>query len=183
MVRLKALTFAGISALALLACVSRNVNAPSAAPSAAPATLTPYFSPHGACRAELEVQIDSARRSLDIAIYDFTVREIATHLLSAMRRGVRVRLLMDSIESTSSYSQWYYLHSQFVNVRRNTRQHMSGIMHDKYLIRDTCTVITGSYNWSGAAESSNAENELVINSHALALQYESDFDAEWQIGR
>ena len=43
-----------------------------------------------------------------------------------------------------------------------------GITHDKIMIIDRQTVITGSFNFTKAAEEKNAENLLIIQSPELA---------------
>jgi len=45
------------------------------------------------------------------------------------------------------------------------------IAHNKIIIIDRQVVITGSYNFTKAAEGKNAENLLVIRSKALAGKY------------
>jgi phosphatidylserine/phosphatidylglycerophosphate/cardiolipin synthase-like enzyme len=45
------------------------------------------------------------------------------------------------------------------------------IAHNKVMILDGQTVITGSFNFTKSAEESNAENVLVIRDAAIAGQY------------
>ena len=45
------------------------------------------------------------------------------------------------------------------------------IAHNKVMIIDGVTVITGSFNFTKAAEESNAENLLVIHDRELSTQY------------
>lgn len=49
------------------------------------------------------------------------------------------------------------------------------INHNKVIIIDGKIVITGSYNFSQAAETKNAENILIIHSPKLAALYEINF--------
>jgi phosphatidylserine/phosphatidylglycerophosphate/cardiolipin synthase-like enzyme len=45
------------------------------------------------------------------------------------------------------------------------------IAHNKVMVIDSRTVITGSFNFTKAAEESNAENLLVIDDAELAKKY------------
>ena len=45
------------------------------------------------------------------------------------------------------------------------------IAHNKIIIIDGQTVITGSFNFTNQAEDHNAENLLVIRDHGLAQRY------------
>jgi phosphatidylserine/phosphatidylglycerophosphate/cardiolipin synthase-like enzyme len=45
------------------------------------------------------------------------------------------------------------------------------IAHNKVIVIDGETVITGSFNFTKAAEENNAENLLIINDKKLAEQY------------
>ena len=49
------------------------------------------------------------------------------------------------------------------------------IAHNKVMVIDGATVITGSFNFTAAAEHHNAENLLVIRDAELAAKYESNW--------
>ena len=48
---------------------------------------------------------------------------------------------------------------------------MPGIAHNKVMIIDNQKVITGSFNFTTAADTKNAENVLLIEDAQLAEQY------------
>ena len=51
------------------------------------------------------------------------------------------------------------------------------IAHNKIMIIDDETLITGSYNWTAAAENRNAENLLIIKQEPQTLQlYVQNFE-------
>jgi phosphatidylserine/phosphatidylglycerophosphate/cardiolipin synthase-like enzyme len=54
------------------------------------------------------------------------------------------------------------------------------IAHNKVMILDGQTVITGSFNFTKSAEESNAENLLVIRDAAIAGQYAANWHAHAQ---
>jgi phosphatidylserine/phosphatidylglycerophosphate/cardiolipin synthase-like enzyme len=51
------------------------------------------------------------------------------------------------------------------------------IAHNKVMVIDGATVITGSFNFTKAAEEHNAENMLVIRDEALAAKYTANWQA------
>ena len=51
------------------------------------------------------------------------------------------------------------------------------IAHNKVMVIDGATVITGSFNFTKAAEENNAENMLVIRDKALADKYAANWQA------
>ena len=55
-------------------------------------------------------------------------------------------------------------------------------MHHKVIILDDATVITGSFNFTGSADTANDDNIIVIHSPALAALYEQEFQKVYGIG-
>jgi hypothetical protein len=110
---------------------------------------------------------------------------LAEALIAANRRGVKVRVLLDGSQDEQYHSQGRYLHESGVNVRVD-RSHMlspgdnEGIMHNKFAVIDSNTVLTGSYNWTESAEVRNDENLLVItDAPYLAEKYRHQFETLW----
>ena len=50
------------------------------------------------------------------------------------------------------------------------------IAHSKVMVLDGATVITGSFNFTAAAQSHNAENLLVIRDSQLAAEYQANWE-------
>jgi len=134
-----------------------------------------YFSPNGGCRDAMLSRIRSADSTIDAAIYTFTSPEIAAALDSAAARGVKVRVVLDPSQAMSQYSvaqcSIYKFPRRFGGG--------SGIMHDKFAVMDHYLTITGSYNWTEAAEVRNDENLLVISSPQLADTFSERFKFLW----
>ena len=63
---------------------------------------------------------------------------------------------------------------------------VTGLFHHKYSVIDADLttvpqyVITGSHNWTTAAETSNNENTLIIQSSSIANQYLQEFVARYK---
>jgi len=75
--------------------------------------------------------------------------------LNAHKRGIKVEVILDKSQRTQKYSSATFLYNQGILVKIDA-QH--AIAHDKVMIIDGETVITGSFNFAKAAEESNAEN-------------------------
>jgi phosphatidylserine/phosphatidylglycerophosphate/cardiolipin synthase-like enzyme len=54
------------------------------------------------------------------------------------------------------------------------------IFHDKVMVIDSVVVVTGSFNFTNAAEINNAENLLVIHSSGLAARYAENWEMHRQ---
>ena len=139
----------------------RNPPAPTGMPE--PAALQDgvavYFSPNGGCTQAITTAIASAKKSLDVQAYYFTSTPIARAIAEAHQRGVTVRVLLDKSQEQSNYTGATYLVNAGVNVWVD---HEHEIMHNKVMIIDNNTVITGSFNFTVAAERSNVENVVFI---------------------
>ncbi|MCB0845448.1 MAG: DUF1669 domain-containing protein, partial [Bacteroidetes bacterium] len=53
-------------------------------------------------------------------------------------------------------------------------------MHHKFAIYDRKYVLTGSYNWTRSAATSNQENILVTSDQEVVKKYMSEFDRLWR---
>lgn len=133
------------------------------------------FSPDGGATDAIVREIGSARSEVLVQAYSFTSAPIAKALLSAHKRGLKVRVVLDRSQRTQQYSEADFLHNAGIPTRIDARH---AIAHNKIMILDRATVITGSFNFTKAAESRNAENLLVIrNAPRLTGRYLANFDA------
>src|SRR5690349_14337453 len=57
----------------------------------------------------------------------------------------------------------------------------SGIAHNKVIIIDHSTVLSGSYNFSSSAYTRNTENLLTLNSPGLAKEYIHNWLKRWDV--
>ena len=137
--------------------------------------ITVYFSPNGGCQAAVVAQIGAARHSLDMQAYTFTSSEIAQAVAEAHDRGVAVRVILDRKENeTGKYSVGKYLTDHGI-ATYDDGEHP--IAHNKIIIVDGSTILTGSFNFTHQAEHENAENLLIIKGKpALAKAYEENFE-------
>lgn len=139
-------------------------------PSAPPvsATAEVYFSPSGGATAAVVRELDKAQRQVRVLAYSFTSAPIAKALADAAGRGVDVQVVLDKSNRTAHYSAADFLVHHGIATRIDDRH---AIAHNKVMVIDGRTVITGSFNFTQAAEAHNAENLLVLDSPALAQRY------------
>lgn len=121
--------------------------------------------------------IESAKKQILFAAYSFTNKNIAVALVSAKKRGVSIYAVLDKSQATEKYSAANFLLHAKIPVRIDT-QH--SIMHNKYMVIDSETVETGSYNFTSSATNRNAENVIVIwNDPIVAGDYANDWKIHW----
>ncbi len=130
-----------------------------------------YFSPNGGCTQAIVDEIDNAMTEVLLQAYAFTSVPIAKALLEAHKRAVKVEVIMDRVDRGASERQ--YTSATFL-ANQNVPTYIDGnyaIAHNAIIIIDGTTVITGSFNFTKAAEEQNAENLLIIRSEELAKLY------------
>jgi phosphatidylserine/phosphatidylglycerophosphate/cardiolipin synthase-like enzyme len=147
----------------------------SGAPIPATGTVNVAFSPHGGGTELVVNAIHGARKQILVQAYSFTSPSIAKALVEAKRRGADVRVVLDKSQETEKYSGATYLTNNGIPVWID-RQH--AIAHNKVMVIDGSTVVTGSFNFTKAAEENNAENVLVLSGDSpLAALYRQN----WQL--
>ena len=131
-----------------------------------------YFSPHGGCTEAVVRALHAANESVLVQAYSFTSAPIAKALVEAHKRGVRVEVILDDADVKDKYSEADFLRNMGIPTLIDAKHQ---IAHNKVMVMDGRTVITGSFNFTKQAETSNAENLLVIHDEALAEQYAANW--------
>lgn len=127
-----------------------------------------YFSPRGGATEAVTKEIDGARQSILVQAYSFTSAPIAKALLAAHKRGVKVQAILDKSQRREKYTSANFLANSGIPTYIDDAH---AIAHNKVMVIDNTTVITGSFNFTRAAEEKNAENLLVLASGELARLY------------
>ena len=162
--------------LALLATLSIDCAFPvTATPeTVAEPSIRLYFSPNGGGTEAIISEIRHARAEVLVQAYSFTSAPIAKALLDARKRGVKVTVILDKSQRKASYSAADFLRNSGVATYIDGKH---AIAHNKIMIIDRECVITGSFNFTKAAEEKNAENILVIRGNPdLTSKYIGNFD-------
>lgn len=131
-----------------------------------------YFSPRGGCTEAVVRVLGEAQQTVLMQAYSFTSAPIAAALADAARRGVRVEAILDKSNKTGKYSEADFLLHSRIPTWIDERH---AIAHNKVMVIDNSTVITGSFNFTKAAEENNAENLLILRSPELAARYSASF--------
>ncbi|WP_235062831.1 phospholipase D family nuclease [Paramagnetospirillum caucaseum] len=152
----------------------------SASPAAATEIIGVCFTPGEACTDLIVDQIASARRQVLVQAYSFTSPDIVTALADAKRRGVDVQVILDKSNVCKDRGECEKKGALAAKALKEAgvpvfidRAH--AIAHNKIMVIDQSRVITGSFNFSQAAQDRNAENVLVISDNALAHRYRANW--------
>jgi phosphatidylserine/phosphatidylglycerophosphate/cardiolipin synthase-like enzyme len=123
----------------------------------------------GATHAILE-GIRGAKRTILVQAYLLYATRLAGALVRAHQRGVQVHVILDAHAQRHHppVSAVARLVAAGIAVSLDVQHAWA---HDKVMILDGEIVITGSYNWTVAAEQQNGENLLVIRDPRLAGVY------------
>lgn len=132
-----------------------------------------YFSPRGGAQDALVRRIDQARESIYVLAYSFTSEPIASALARAARRGVRVEAVLDRGQRTTRSGQGAALAESGATVYIDAKH---AIAHNKVMVMDGKTLVTGSFNFTKGAEERNAENLLIVDSPELARLYREEWE-------
>ena len=127
-----------------------------------------YFSPNGGCTEAIINEISHAKSEILIQAYSFTSVPIAKALVSAHKKGINVEIILDKSNKSKKYSAGDFTAHMGVTTYIDSKH---AIAHNKIIIIDKETVITGSFNFTKAAEERNAENLLIIRNNKLAEIY------------
>ena len=125
------------------------------------------FTPQNNCTAQIVQSITQARTSIYVQAYSFTSKPIVSALLVAKGRGVKVKVILDK-SHLSHPEVGLRLAKSGIPVWIDRP---SGIAHNKVMIIDKQTVITGSFNFSYAAQYKNRENVIFIKDKEAARDY------------
>ena len=127
-----------------------------------------YFSPKGGCTEAVVDVLNHAHNTVLMQAYSFTSKPIAEALVNAEKRGVKIQAILDKSQRTEKYTEATFLLHAGIPTYIDDKH---AIAHNKVMVIDSRTVITGSFNFTTAAEEHNAENLLVIDDAELAQKY------------
>ena len=139
------------------------------------ARVAVYFSPRGGATEAVIRAVNAATQQILVQAYSFTSVPIAKALIEAHKRGVHIRVVLDKSNETGTYSAATFLHNAGMQPLIDAEH---AIAHSKVMVIDSATIITGSFNFTKAAEEKNAENLVVItDAPELVQAYEAHIQA------
>ncbi|NJN77428.1 MAG: T9SS type A sorting domain-containing protein, partial [Saprospiraceae bacterium] len=139
-----------------------------------------YFSPSDGTTAAISAALQTANSKIEFATLTFTRNDLRDDIINAHNAGAVCRGIIENINDQGS--EFATLQSAGVQMQDHPAP---GDIHHKYAIIDESDVnsdpivVTGSHNWSSAAETSNDENTLIIHDAAIANIFAQEFNARW----
>jgi phosphatidylserine/phosphatidylglycerophosphate/cardiolipin synthase-like enzyme len=134
-----------------------------------------YFSPSDGTTNKIISQINEADYSLYLALYVITRDDIRNTIVTRTNNGMSdLRGIVEDIDAPGSEFFTLQSYGEFFQSPSPTLHHKYGIIDASYTESEPTTV-TGSHNWSSAAENDNDENTLIIKDVYITNQYMQEF--------
>ena len=165
---------------AAIGVASAYIGVPAYARAEQKANIETAFTPGEDIAGLIVKRIGEAKKSVQMQAYLFTDRRIANALLAARKRGVAVEIVGDAAQQQAGGLP----HLKALE-RAGAKVYVNGTLassHNKIVIvdggSDGAAVITGSYNFTRAAQAKNAENVVVISGNrAVTDRFVENFEA------
>lgn len=121
--------------------------------------------------------VDGAQRTVEMAIYDFDLQNVADALARAKQRGVTVRMVTDT-DTVESNDQKVKAALQTVRAASIpiVDDQRRAIMHHKFVVVDGEIVLTGSWNFTDGDTYRLNNNAVRIASREMAANFTAEFE-------
>ena len=136
--------------------------------------------------------LDNANNSIDLALFVFSDQKLADILQDKQQQGVKIKALIDKEFIFRYYSEALDMlgvamtnkckYERNNNVWSNSLKTIGTAnlangdkLHHKVAVIDNKTVITGSQNWSAAANYNNDETVLILENETVAKHFQQEF--------
>jgi hypothetical protein len=123
----------------------------------------------------LKRELNTANQSIKIAVAWFTDSELFEVLVSKTNDGVCVELILNDDDINNGCSIDFDRLNFGCNKIYKVGRESKSLMHNKFCIIDSNTIITGSYNWSYKAQSNYENITIIKDAPELANQFLSEF--------
>ena len=135
------------------------------------------FSPKGGTSKELARLIKAAKKEIAVAAYAFSSKYLGQALSGTLKRGIKIRILLDGDNARKSYSIDEWLAGEGIEVR--LIEIRRGSLHHKFMLIDGKILITGSYNFTNESEFRNHEAAIFTNHKGLIQAFIAEFERLW----
>ncbi len=137
-----------------------------------------YFSPTDDISSIITNYILSAQKFVSFVIFAFTDAEIIEAFTDRHKKGILVRGMCDNLSIGGKASGYKALKDRNMNIKQDTNSRSQ--LHDKFVVIDhesanSAMVITGSHNYTKAANTKNDENIVIIKDKYYAERYYNEF--------
>ncbi|MTJ48101.1 DUF655 domain-containing protein [Dolichospermum sp. UHCC 0259] len=137
--------------------------------------------------------LSASTKTVDLALFVFSDQQLANILEQRHNQNVQIRALIEPQFAYRPYSEALDMmgfalsdNCKYEVDNRPWKNPISTVgvpilakgdlLHDKFAVIDNKTVITGSHNWSKAANNSNDETLIVIENPTVANHFQREFD-------
>jgi competence ComEA-like helix-hairpin-helix protein len=137
--------------------------------------------------------LSTSTKTIDLALFVFSDQQLANILEQRHNQNVQIRALIEPQFAYRPYSE--ALDMMGFALSNNCKYEVDNrpwknpistvgvpilakgdLLHDKFAVIDNQTVITGSHNWSEAANNGNDETLIVIENSTVANHFQREFD-------
>ncbi|WP_419769738.1 MAG: phospholipase D-like domain-containing protein [Candidatus Marinarcus sp.] len=114
-----------------------------------------FFFPKEAKAAQTEIVslIHASQKSINIAMYNLSMKSLAKELIKASQRGVKVTVFLDGSKVENQSSEYAFLKKNGIEAVVITQSKL----HTKLAVFDKKIVLFGSPNWTKESFSGNYE--------------------------
>lgn len=117
-------------------------------------TIDTYFSPRGGATEAIVKEINNAKTEILVQAYSFTSKPIAKALVDARKRGIKIEAVLDESQKREKYTSADFIAHAGIPTYIDSAH---TIAHNIIIIIDHNTLITGSFNFTKAAEEKNTK--------------------------
>lgn len=137
-----------------------------------------YFSPDDKVMSKVVAEVNAAQVSVKFMIFTYTHPDLSAAMIARFKAGVKVEGVIENRGASQGALVPLACAKVPVLVDGN-----SYTMHHKVIIIDDSTLITGSYNFTQSAETSNDDNVLIIRSKSVVSAYLREYARVYGAGK
>jgi len=136
-----------------------------------------YFSPKDEVMQKLVALANGAQKSIKFMAFTYTHADLANAMIARAKAGVNVEGVIEN--RGASQGALVPLFCANLPVETDGNKYT---MHHKVMIIDDSIVVTGSFNFTKAADEDNDDNVLIIHSPAVAAAFSQEFTRVYGMG-
>lgn len=134
-----------------------------------------YFSPSTDCISLIANEIKNAKKTIKFTIFSFTSDIISEEICRAGMKGINIYGIFEGSQNPFSNEYSFLKRFKFFNIKKDC---FVENIHDKTMIIDDATVLTGSFNYSESARK-NVETFIVLKQPESVNLYVRRFRYLW----
>jgi phosphatidylserine/phosphatidylglycerophosphate/cardiolipin synthase-like enzyme len=136
-----------------------------------------YFSPDDKVMEKLVALVNGAKKSIKFMAFTYTHPDLSDAMIERHKAGIKVEGVIENRGASQGALPPLFCAS--VPVRKDGNKNT---MHHKVMIIDDTTVVTGSFNFTKAADTDNDDNVIIIHSPVVAAQFLKEYERVYGLG-